>query len=273
MTELCSLCGERPRYRTSPMCQQCRYEGSKHKCAVEGCDKMVGRQSKTCLQHRGYVTETDVTQCVECGRPITRKRTQVCAECQRNTYVLCACGCGRRRRKYDSNGHDHQYISGHNDNWVNKRPPMRECAICKKPFQPTYSRQKLCSIECRNQWTRINNKRNSAFVPVPCQVCGTIVARQESELKRGRGVVCSKKCQYILVSAKRRGQISQPKKLALQRDGFKCRVCGFDTLAECHLQCRALLTRLQVVGHSAHIRNSVTLRQLVARATSGRMFR
>ncbi len=70
---------------------------------------------------------------------------------------------------------------------------------------------------------------------VECTICGTQVARKLSDVLAGRDASCSPRCRYILVANKLRGRnISEPKRLALRRDGACCRICGSDTMVEVH---------------------------------------
>lgn len=175
------------------------------------------------------------TQCAECTAEMTPSTIPACATCRRETYHLCACGCGRYRRKYDAEGHLRLYISGHNDVWANRQRPLRECTVCRKPFPPNTRRQRLCSIPCRTVWLTMNPPHESKRVLVECAVCGTQIARRLSQVQSGQDAACSPRCRYILVANKLRGRnISGPKRLALRRDGARCRICGFDTLVEVH---------------------------------------
>jgi len=175
------------------------------------------------------------THCRECGAEMTPSPVQACPTCQKQTYHLCACGCGRYRRKYDAQGHIRLYVSGHNDVWANRHQPSIACAVCRQPFRPNTRRQRLCSIACRTAWLTMNPPNESKRVLVECAICGTQVARKLCEVQTSRDAACSRRCQYILVANKLRGRnISEPKRLALRRDGARCRICGFDTMVEVH---------------------------------------
>jgi len=72
-------------------------------------------------------------------------------------------------------------------------------------------------------------------VLVECAICGTQIARPLHQVRAGRDAACSRRCRDILVANKLRGRhISEPKRLALQRDGARCRICAFDMLVEVH---------------------------------------
>ena len=158
-----------------------------------------------------------------------------CLTCHKHTYMLCACGCGRYRRKYDGKGVIRLFISGHNDVWAHHRRPLIACAMCRTPFRPSTRQQRLCSIPCRTAWLTINPPNQRKRVLVECTICGIQIARIPAEVQKGRDAACSPRCRRILVANKLRGRnLSEPKRLALRRDGARCQVCGFDTLVEVH---------------------------------------
>jgi hypothetical protein len=51
---------------------------------------------------------------------------------------------------------------------------------------------------------------------------------------KGSLPACSKRCRYIIVANKLSGARSSPKPMALQRDGARCRLCGFDVVVHVH---------------------------------------
>jgi hypothetical protein len=158
----CEVCGREHEQVNSPICNSCRYQASKHPCAIPGCDRLIADYSKTCLWHRplqGYQPRAIHTCCKECGVEMTPSPVQACLTCQKQTYALCACGCGRYRRKYDAKGAIRLFISGHNDVWINHRRPLIACVVCQTPFRPKTPRQRLCSIPCRSAWIAMNPPR------------------------------------------------------------------------------------------------------------------
>lgn len=167
--------------------------------------------------------------------PISRGQIAVCKPCQDSALVLCACGCGKWRKKYGCTGLPHEYISGHNDSWVDARRPEMRCAVCRSAFQPSAPRQRLCSIECRATWLTINPPNERKRVPMPCAACGTIVYRAPHQVRSIKlGVTCSHRCRAGLVGMALTARVTQGKKVARLRDGAACRVCGFALLAEVH---------------------------------------
>jgi HNH endonuclease len=234
----CEVCGREHKRMDSPICESCRYRASKHPCAISGCDRLIAPGSTTCLWHRSRQVSKPRplhTRCSECAAEMVPSPVQVCPTCQEQTYHLCACGCGRYRRKYDRHGHVRLYVTGHNDVWANRHRPLIACAVCRQPFRPKTRRQRLCSIACRTAWIAMNPPRKTKRVLVECAICGTQIARPLHQVRMGQDAACSRRCRDILVANKLRGRnISVPKRLALRRDGTRCRICGFDILVEVH---------------------------------------
>jgi len=232
---ICEQCGSRHLAANSPICGQCRKKASKHKCAIDGCDVMVGADAKTCLMHRHLQKSMVYSHCRECGERLPKPSVRgVCDTCYDTVRVLCACGCGRYRRKYGERGQVYEYVSGHNDNWAGNRPTPTKCAVCGNVFKPSSRRQRLCSIECRTKWLTINPPNERKKMLVHCAVCGKAIYRAPYQMKSGGDYVCSKKCHYIIVAKKNSGPKSDTKKLAVQRDGGRCVICGFDIVIEVH---------------------------------------
>jgi hypothetical protein len=234
----CELCGREQGQIDSPICNACRYRASKHPCAIPGCDRLIAPGSTTCLWHRSLQVlkpRPMHTRCRECAAEMTPSPVQAYPTCREQTYHLCACGCGRYRRKYDANGHIRLYVTGHNDAWENRHRPSIACAVGRQPFRPNTRRQRLCSIPCRTAWITMNPPRERKRVLVECAICGTQIARPLHQVRMGHDTACSRRCRDILVANKLRGRnISEPKRLALRRDGARCRICGFDMLVEVH---------------------------------------
>lgn len=236
-TRVCEICGREHKSIKSPICTKCRTAGSKRKCPIEGCENLMGRSAKTCFQHRRMLKPILYKTCRECGVKFTTPLAMgVCKDCQVNTMVLCACGCGRYRRKYSPDGSEREYISGHNDSKINvhKPPLIKKCAVCGKDFVAVMSRRILCSLECRAKWGKINPAYERKRIEAKCAICGKIVYREPSDIARGCKVVCSKACQYRLLSLRYRGPRTQKIKLAAQRDNYQCLICQFDKVIEVH---------------------------------------
>lgn len=231
----CERCGARHLQANSPICAKCRRAGSKKICPVEGCETLVNSNARTCLKHRRLQQDEVFTHCRECGVEFARpSHRRVCDKCRDETRILCACGCGRYRRKYSKDGQIHEYISGHNDNWEGNRRQLQKCAVCGKEFRGASARAKLCSIACRVQWLTINPPNEKKRVLVQCAACGKNIYRAGWQTHPSRSYACSKRCRYIIVANKLSGPKSDAKRLAIQRDGARCKICGFDVLVEVH---------------------------------------
>jgi hypothetical protein len=234
----CDACGREHARVNSPICHTCRYQASKHRCAIAGCERWIASDSTTCLWHRPlqvYQPRAIHIRCVECRAATTPGPIPACEDCPVEVRHLCACGCGRYRRKYDANGVIRLFISGHNDVWATHRRPPVTCAVCRASFRPHTRWQRLCGIPCRTTWLTLSPPNERKRVPVGCAVCGVPIARSPSQMQTGRDHACSPHCRYVLVANKLRDRnITEPKRLALRRDGSRCRVCGFDTLVEVH---------------------------------------
>ena len=234
----CQSCGKSHLQKNSPICSGCRKKFSKKPCPVPGCDIQINLHARTCLAHRTdprFRKQDQYDCCAECGSTLKTSPVPVCVKCRREVRWLCKCGCGRYRQKYGSNGVVREYISGHNDNWDGNRRPKRACEICGALYRPVYSRQRLCGMACRTQWNRINPPNERKRITVQCDCCGTTIYRTPCQIREGASFACSQKCQYIIVANKLRGKnVTQGKKLALRRDGGRCRICGFDELVHVH---------------------------------------
>ena len=231
---VCSKCGNRHLAANSPICGKCRKQGSKRLCPVEGCTEMIGPDAATCLKHRHLQKNMTYAHCRECGQEFPKPTVRgVCDSCYASTMTMCGCGCGRYRRKYGERGQVYQFISGHNDVWETNRRPNKRCDVCGKEFKATSPRQRLCSIECRTKWLTVNPPNERKRVLVHCAECGKGIYRAPYQVG-GQDYACSKKCRYLIVARKTSGPNIDAKKLALQRDGGKCVICGFDVVVEVH---------------------------------------
>lgn len=218
----------------SPICDRCRRSGTKKPCPIDGCGILINAYARTCIMHRHIKTESP-SICVECGAAISRGQLTVCKPCQGSVKVLCACGCGKWRKKYGCTGLPHEYISGHNDSWVDARRPELACAFCRKTFQSATPRQRLCGIECRTKWLTLNPPNERKRIPLPCSGCGATVYRSPYQVRAIKlGVTCSHRCRAGLVGLALAERVTQGKKVARLRDGAACRICGFALLSEVH---------------------------------------
>lgn len=235
-SRICEQCGRRHRQTNSPICGKCRGKYSRRPCPIEGCTGTMGPHAHTCLDHRHLRHQLFATQCRECGIPFVQPLARgVCDPCQHTTRVLCACGCGRYRRRYGPDGQVYEYISGHNDNYRDTRRALVPCAVCGTRFKAPSTRSKLCGTACRTVWLTLNPPNERKRTPVPCAACGTMVYRSPSQLKaKGSAPACSKRCRSLIVANKLSGPRSEPKRLAMQRDGAHCRLCGFDVVVHVH---------------------------------------
>lgn len=236
-TRICEICGSEHEQTNSPICWKCRNEGSKRKCPIDGCENLMGIEAKTCFQHRRTLKPVLYEACRECGIEFEKPLASgVCKTCQANVMILCACGCGNYRKKYSKNGTLREYISGHNDSKINlhKPPLIKKCIVCGKDFIAVMSRRILCSLECRAKWGKINPAWERKRIEAKCAICGKAVYREPSDIARGYNVVCSKSCQYRLLSLKMRGPKSDYKRMTALRDDYKCLICTFDSVIEVH---------------------------------------
>ncbi len=231
---VCEKCGGKHLSTNSPICGACRKKGSKRPCSIDGCETLIGEGSVTCLMHRHLQKNITYGNCRECGVELPKPSVRgVCDACYDSVMVLCACGCGRYRRKYGERGQVFQFISGHNDVWETNRRPTKRCDVCGNEFNAASPRQRLCGIECRTEWLRLNPPRERKRVLVHCAECGKAIYRAPYQVT-GSDYACSKKCRYLIVSRKNSGPKSDAKKLALRRDGGRCAICGFNVVVEVH---------------------------------------
>lgn len=230
---LCSICGAPHLQRNSPICAKCRQAGSKKVCPIAGCTTVINAESRTCLSHRSLQNRERYTKCAECGCAMPPSVSVACGACRESVVCLCACGCGRYRKKYDRSGDVREYVSGHNDVWEESRRPLVPCAVCGAPFRAATTRQRICSIECRTEWMRLNPPNARKVVRVECAVCGAPIYRAPHQF-RSHNACCSQTCRDKWVGDLMRQRITLPRRLALQRDESRCRVCGFDALVEVH---------------------------------------
>lgn len=145
---------------------------------------------------------------------------------------LCACGCGQPLVKKDFRGNYRKFLQGHNG-WGRFRVPLRNCEVCGTPFRPTgQPKRKLCSIACRTKKLQMARPYQLRQVEKFCFTCGTPVIRKQSRAQAKN--FCCQECKNVWMRKAYAQKISEPKKLALQRDRSRCVLCGFDTIVEVH---------------------------------------
>ena len=155
---------------------------------------------------------------------------------------LCRCGCGKQTQRTFS-----QFITGHNSRMGRRKEwPISTCRHCCKSFEVDpymKGRRVFCSQRCRDDFRRASVGPLSPSykrTEVPCAICGTRFFATDARIKRN--VCCSTACGYesrrrkiagaarksTRVSAKRRSEIVR------ERDGNRCRVCGFEYVLHIH---------------------------------------
>jgi hypothetical protein len=82
----CDACGREHAQVNSPICYSCRYQASKHPCAIPSCDRLIAVYSTTCLWHRPlqeYRPQAIQTRCQECGVEMTPSPVPACLASQK----------------------------------------------------------------------------------------------------------------------------------------------------------------------------------------------
>lgn len=169
----------------------------------------------------------------------------------------CKCGCGNKIHNNKT------YVSGHNNKNKRLKPRVQKvCWQCLSIFEGTekqMANRKFCSNECRNECRRIQvgeyNPTYSQF-PVNCIICQCSFLIQPSKFKKGQ-LHCSAKCGQESRKRKISGasRSSRPfgSRKAKVRDGFSCRICGFDLAVHTH----HIMHKKD--GGSNHLDNLITL--------------
>lgn len=75
----------------------------------------------------------------------------------------------------------------------NRKLRTRQCLICNKNFQPSYSGQVFCSVSCRAKSTE--NKVQCIY-----EYCGKVFYRQKAEVEKNKRNYCSKDCKIKAIS-------------------------------------------------------------------------
>lgn len=161
----------------------------------------------------------------------------------------CECGCGQHPGKNHHTGIQNRFITGHNSKiWKIRKPRVAfTCLYCHKTEEHMPSignMRKFCSTECRDQYRReMTGELNPHFKRffTPCAKCGKTTERV---LKHGtqRPVYCSKECAAASKSEKISAALKKRRsdtwncwrKLAKERDGNACKICGFSLITHAH---------------------------------------
>ena len=156
---------------------------------------------------------------------------------------LCECGCRQPTTVYK--GQRRRFVSGHNAVGKPSRRRNGRDLVCTRCGNSYYAQaaqtetRRYCSTECRDDHRRDRTGPASPSyrrVQVACAECGEPVHVQPNALRRRPNQYCSPACGRL---GQRRGisgarEITAGKKLALVRDGRRCRLCDFDLVLHVH---------------------------------------
>lgn len=150
---------------------------------------------------------------------------------------LCKCGCGAQI----ANGKS--FVSGHNGRGLRKPRVERPCKQCGTLFSGTAAAMKkrvFCSLTCRNAHNAsLTGPAHPSYtsLTLPCSICGKTFTTQPARLKDSQ-VYCSMECgregRRRKISGVARKTRPYGKQKAKVRDGFACRICGFDLVVHAH---------------------------------------
>lgn len=123
----------------------------------------------------------------------------------------------------------------------------KKCKICDKIFQPNSSTQKYCSDDCRK--LAKNNRRNKydrefleSIKIKQCVICGNeFEVNSRSIRKKYCSEQCRTKAEYLFGNAKQYHEnykddkrFGGNKKVVLERDQYKCKLCGSNKRLNVH---------------------------------------
>lgn len=101
---------------------------------------------------------------------------------------------------------------------------INTCKECGKEFRSKKKVTQYCSHECEVIGRRLK------VVDVECDYCGKKFKRPTFSVYKGKNVYCSKRCGYnhysIMNPSRYGGTWARRKKEILERDNFKCLICG-----------------------------------------------
>jgi len=163
------------------------------------------------------------------------------------SIVYCACGCGEQvpiarypsqQRRY-INGHQHR--GTHNGNFRGGKE-RRCCPVCGTIFYewPSQLRRTCGNRDCYIEWQRLTTAaRGVNHVAVTCANCGRELHLFPSQVKQRN--YCNRLC-LAKDNPKngssngnwRGGRWRFLKEQTMQRDGYRCVICGFDHVVDVH---------------------------------------
>jgi hypothetical protein len=151
---------------------------------------------------------------------------------------LCQCGCGGEANRI--------FISGHNRKGHRKSRASFLCIQCGAVVETMKSRSKLrkyCSVACRDEHRRSltgsPDHPSRSRITTKCWICHSAFEATPYRIKNG--ATCSMECGREARKRKMRGvrrrypsRKTNWRKEARERDGHKCRVCGFHEVIHTH---------------------------------------
>lgn len=75
-----------------------------------------------------------------------------------------------------------------------RRAVLRDCAVCETPFAPPAARSALPKVYCSKACSGLDHRKRVACT---CERCGGQFEVRQSRVDSGRGVYCSKACQFL----------------------------------------------------------------------------
>ena len=152
----------------------------------------------------------------------------------------CQCGCGAEANS------GKKFVTGHNKG--NRKPRVSfTCQHCGKVVEvmPSLANRKFCSTNCRDTFRKERASEDHPQYKRVEHVCGTcgktflIAPRRLAGGKRYCSSVCGQKAKSARLKTLEpnyKGALSNGtlKDFVLERDGRKCKVCGFSSVIEVH---------------------------------------